>query len=219
MMQIVLIGLGAGAASALLFASVASGSLLSLLLFYLAPLPILIAALGWSHWAGLCRRVAARDRPRRRRSASYSSRLPGRHRRCRPGGSAISRCWRGPPAPTARRSSNGIRSAASCCGPRSSARVVVIVALLQLRHRRGELPAGLRRASSAPFGLQAQLPASRRMPPAADIERLLDILVAIAAAGGGRARDPHQCLQSVARRPHRANVRPAAAALARSRRH
>lgn len=53
MVQILLIGLGAGAASALLFASVASGSLLSILLFYLAPLPILIAAIGWSHWAAL----------------------------------------------------------------------------------------------------------------------------------------------------------------------
>jgi hypothetical protein len=53
MMQIGLIALGAGTASALLFASVATGSLLSVLLFYLAPLPILIAVLGWIHWAGL----------------------------------------------------------------------------------------------------------------------------------------------------------------------
>ena len=53
MMQIVLIGLGAGAAASLLFASVVSGSLAAVFLFYLAPLPILIAALGWSHWAGL----------------------------------------------------------------------------------------------------------------------------------------------------------------------
>jgi hypothetical protein len=53
MMQIVLVGLGAGAAAALLFASVASGSMAAIFLFYLAPLPILIAALGWSHWAGL----------------------------------------------------------------------------------------------------------------------------------------------------------------------
>src|SRR4051812_10113172 len=50
-LQIALIGIGAGAASALLFASVASGSVLSIFLFYVAPLPILIAALGWSHWA------------------------------------------------------------------------------------------------------------------------------------------------------------------------
>ena len=53
MMRIALIGIGAGAAAALLFASVASGTLLSIPLFYLAPLPILIAALGWSHWAAL----------------------------------------------------------------------------------------------------------------------------------------------------------------------
>ena len=59
MMQLVLIGIGAGAATALLFASVASGSLFSVLLFYLAPLPILIAALGWSHWAALVAAVFA----------------------------------------------------------------------------------------------------------------------------------------------------------------
>ena len=59
MMQIIVIGLGAGAAAALLFASVASGSLLSILLFYLAPLPILITVLGWSHWAGLLGAIAA----------------------------------------------------------------------------------------------------------------------------------------------------------------
>jgi hypothetical protein len=56
MMQNVLVGLGAGAAAALL---VASGSLLSVFLFYLAPLPILIAALGWSHWSGLTAAVIA----------------------------------------------------------------------------------------------------------------------------------------------------------------
>src|SRR5262245_58312940 len=53
MLQIVLVGFGAGAAAATLFASVVSGSIAAILLFYLAPLPILIAALGWSHWAGL----------------------------------------------------------------------------------------------------------------------------------------------------------------------
>jgi hypothetical protein len=59
MMQIVLIGLGAGAATALLFASVASGSLLSIVLFYVAPLPIMIAALGWSHLAALIAALSA----------------------------------------------------------------------------------------------------------------------------------------------------------------
>src|SRR5262245_21308859 len=59
MMQIVLIGIAAGAASALLFASVASGALLAIPLFYLAPLPILIAAVGWSHLAGLIAALVA----------------------------------------------------------------------------------------------------------------------------------------------------------------
>jgi hypothetical protein len=53
MVQVTLIGIGAGIAAALLFASVATGSVISMVLFYLAPLPIVIAALGWSHWAGL----------------------------------------------------------------------------------------------------------------------------------------------------------------------
>jgi len=53
MMQIVLIGLGAGAASALLFASIASGSPLSFVLANFAQLPIMLAAIGWTHLAGL----------------------------------------------------------------------------------------------------------------------------------------------------------------------
>ena len=53
MMQIVLIGIGAGTAAALLFASVVSGATAAMLLLLLAQLPILIVALGWSHWAGL----------------------------------------------------------------------------------------------------------------------------------------------------------------------
>jgi hypothetical protein len=59
MAQIVLIGISAGAATALLFASVASGSSLAVVLFYLAPLPILIAAIGWSHVAGLIAALTA----------------------------------------------------------------------------------------------------------------------------------------------------------------
>jgi hypothetical protein len=58
MIQIVLIGLGAGTAAALLFASIVSG-LPAAMLLLLAPLPILIASLGWSHWAGLIAAAAA----------------------------------------------------------------------------------------------------------------------------------------------------------------
>src|SRR5690242_17259250 len=53
MMHFAIIGIGAGAAASLLFASVTSGTMLSIPLFYLAPLPIMIAGLGWGHWVAL----------------------------------------------------------------------------------------------------------------------------------------------------------------------
>jgi hypothetical protein len=59
MLQIGLVGIGAGAAAALLFASVTSGTWMSVPLFYIAPLPIMIAGLGWSHWSALVAAVAA----------------------------------------------------------------------------------------------------------------------------------------------------------------
>jgi hypothetical protein len=47
MIAIVLIAIAAGCASALMFASIISGALISVLLFYLAPLPLMVAALAW----------------------------------------------------------------------------------------------------------------------------------------------------------------------------
>ncbi len=47
MIAILVIALAAGSASALMFASIVSGELISLLLIYLAPLPLMVAALGW----------------------------------------------------------------------------------------------------------------------------------------------------------------------------
>jgi hypothetical protein len=47
MIRIFLIALAAGCASALMFASIISGALISVLLFYLAPLPLMVAAIGW----------------------------------------------------------------------------------------------------------------------------------------------------------------------------
>src|SRR5262245_54392033 len=58
MMHFAIIGIGAGAAAALLFASVTSGTLSSIPLFYLAALPIMIAGLGWSQWAALTAALA-----------------------------------------------------------------------------------------------------------------------------------------------------------------
>ncbi|PYF03388.1 putative membrane protein DUF2232 [Rhodopseudomonas faecalis] len=43
----ILINLAAGCASALMFGSLVSGAMISVLLFYLAPLPLMVAALGW----------------------------------------------------------------------------------------------------------------------------------------------------------------------------
>ncbi len=59
MIQIALVGLGAGIAAGLLFASLATGSITAILLFYVAPLPIFITALGWSHVAGLIAAASA----------------------------------------------------------------------------------------------------------------------------------------------------------------
>jgi hypothetical protein len=47
MIAILLIAIAAGSASALMFASIVSGALISLVLFYLAPLPLMVAAMGW----------------------------------------------------------------------------------------------------------------------------------------------------------------------------
>jgi Predicted membrane protein (DUF2232) len=59
MIAIVLIGLAAGCASALMFASIISGALISLLLFYLAPLPLMVVALGWGPLAATIGGIAA----------------------------------------------------------------------------------------------------------------------------------------------------------------
>ena len=47
------VGAGAGLVSALLIAVVAKATPLALLLFLLAPIPVLIVTLGWDHRAGL----------------------------------------------------------------------------------------------------------------------------------------------------------------------
>src|ERR1700739_633637 len=47
MIASVFIAIAAGCASALMFASIVSGALVSLLLFYLSPLPLMMAAIGW----------------------------------------------------------------------------------------------------------------------------------------------------------------------------
>ncbi|MBI3700726.1 MAG: hypothetical protein HY242_09830 [Afipia sp.] len=53
MIAVVLTAFAAGVAAALMFASIVSGALASLFLFYLAPLPLMVAAMGWGPIAAL----------------------------------------------------------------------------------------------------------------------------------------------------------------------
>ncbi|MEA2835858.1 MAG: hypothetical protein QOD89_408 [Bradyrhizobium sp.] len=55
----ILIALAAGCASALMFASIISGALISLVLFYLAPLPLMVGALGWGPLSATIGGIAA----------------------------------------------------------------------------------------------------------------------------------------------------------------
>jgi hypothetical protein len=59
MIAIIVIALAAGAASALMFASIISGALISLVLCYLAPLPLMVAALAWGPLSAFLGGIAA----------------------------------------------------------------------------------------------------------------------------------------------------------------
>jgi hypothetical protein len=59
MIMIVLIAIAAGCASALMFVSIVSGAPISLLLLYFAPLPLMVAALGWGPLAATFGGIAA----------------------------------------------------------------------------------------------------------------------------------------------------------------
>jgi hypothetical protein len=59
MMTTVLIAVAAGCASALMFASIISGAPISLVLFYLAPLPLMVAGLGWGPLSATIGGIAA----------------------------------------------------------------------------------------------------------------------------------------------------------------
>ncbi|MBB5051370.1 hypothetical protein HNQ36_001324 [Afipia massiliensis] len=58
-MTSILIAVAAGLASALMFASIVSGALISIVLFYLAPLPLMVAALGWGSATALIGGIVA----------------------------------------------------------------------------------------------------------------------------------------------------------------
>ena len=176
MIQIILVGLGAGVAAALLCASMASGSVLAAFLLYLSPLPIMIAALGFSHWAGLLAALTAAAGLGSCARHRCSSRASCSAWPCRPGGSPISRCSRGP-----RRAQSGIewypigRVVLWAAGLGAA---IVTVAILQIGTDQETIRAGLRKT------LRRDDPRGRfRPPPAAgpltpeQRGRLLDMFV------------------------------------------
>jgi hypothetical protein len=59
MIRLLAIALAAGAASALMFASIISGALISFALFYLAPLPLMVAAMAWGPMCAAIGGIAA----------------------------------------------------------------------------------------------------------------------------------------------------------------
>jgi len=89
-----------------------SGSIAAIFLFYLAPLPILIAALGWSHVAGLIAAASA-TAAIMALSGTFFIAVPV---------IAFGAWWLGylallaRPATNGGARSNGIRPAGSCCG-------------------------------------------------------------------------------------------------------
>ena len=126
MIAMVLIGLAAGCASALMFASIISGALISLLLFYLAPLPLMVAAIGWGPLRAAIGGIAASLGLGAIFGFNYciafavAVALPGwwlGHLVLlgRPVARSRPAMARRPPSPN----SNGIRSAASCSGSRA----------------------------------------------------------------------------------------------------
>ena len=208
MMQIVLIGIGAGAAAALLFASVASGSLLSILLFYLAPLPILIAALGWSHWAALIAALAGAVGLAAVFGVVLLRRLPGRRRRA----GLVARLSRAAGAPGDGRHRRRARMVSGrtpgALGRRSRRADRRRLAIPNFGTDEETFRAALRDALMSV--LRAQTGLERPGPGTAnDIDRLVDFLVIAVPPAAAVLATVTNADQSLARRTRRESLRPA----------
>jgi hypothetical protein len=185
MVQIILVGLGAGAAAALLFASIASGSVLAMLLFYLAPLPILIAGLGWNHWAALVAGLFAATALGAVLGfflfAAFLTAI------------AVPAWWLAYLALLARPDPADKTGTAGSVDWYPVGRLVlwaagigaglVILALASIGGDKESVYSALRNALEQAIGLQAGAPPSggRNLPDRADTERLIDVLVPVVA--------------------------------------
>ena len=191
-----------------------------MLLFYLAPLPILIAALGWSHWAGLIAALLGAAGLAAVLGFYFLRRLPDRRRAA----GLVARLSRAAGAPVAARGerqrrrlpSNGIRLG------RLVLWAAIIGALIGRASRclsfgtdQESFQAGLRSAFER--AIRPQAAAGDLRADARGLRpRLIDMLVLAMPPAAAVLADAHQRLQSLARRPHREAVRPAAPAVARS---
>jgi magnesium-transporting ATPase (P-type) len=180
MMQIVLIGLGAGAASALLFASIASGSPLSFALANFAQLPIMLAAIGWTHLAGLLAALIA--------SVGLAIATTGSVAIAFLLGIGLPAWWIGYLVLLAR-PSPGPDPAAIEWYPVGrivvwtaiAAGLIVLVTMLRYGFDAGQVQAGLRRELERALRFLSGSPANSplQLPSVKDPERLLDILVLV----------------------------------------
>src|SRR3954447_12683406 len=180
MWQIVLIALGAGAASALLFASIASGSPLSFALANFAQLPIMLAAIGWTHMAGLLAAVVA--------SIGLALATTGSVAVVFLLGIGLPAWWIGYLALLAR-PANGSDPNAMEWYPLGrivvwaalAAALVVLITMLRYGFDAGQVQAGMRRELERALRFLSGSPANSplQLPSVKDPERLLDFLVLI----------------------------------------
>jgi len=180
MMQIVLIGLGAGAASALLFASIASGSPLSFALANFAQLPIMLAAIGWTHVAGLLAALVA--------SLGLAIATSGSVAVAFLLGIGLPAWWIGYLVLLARPAPGADPAAVEwypvgriVVWTAIAAALIVLVTMLRYGFDAGQVQAGLRRELERALRFLSGSPANSplQLPSVKDPERLLDILVLI----------------------------------------
>lgn len=180
MMQIVLIGLGAGAASALLFASIASGSPLSFALANFAQLPIMLAAIGWTHLAGLVAALIA--------SIGLAVATTGSVAVAFLLGIGLPAWWIGYLALLARPATGSDPADVEwypvgriVVWTAIAAALVVLITMLRYGFDASQVQAGLRRELERALRFLSGTPANSplQLPSVKDPERLLDILVLI----------------------------------------